>query len=119
MKFLVILIGIIGIILYLFFPAVNSERLCYEASQRQLDQISINILNQRSSKDAQCSQSVDVLFSLETCIQEATKSSSLAQYTNDTILRLVAIIRPYGKNLWNLKEEHNTTCSEFSWYLVP
>ena len=119
MKPLIVFIGICAIILYFFYPPVNSERLCYENSERDLNQISVNMLNQRLSKDAKCRQSGDAISALESCIVEATKSSDIAPYANDAILRIVALLRPYAKNLWILKEEHNSACADFFWYQLP
>jgi len=119
MKFIVGLLFIGAIAAYIFFPMVNSERLCYEESQKLLDRISVNVLNQRMTKDMECSGRTDILFALEDCIKEATRSSTVAQYTNDAVMRIVALLRPYGKNLWLLKEEHNNACSDFSWYQLP
>ncbi len=119
MKFWILILLVCGIFIYLFFPSVNKERQCYEMSQGNLDQISANILNQRSSKDTLCSQRADVLFNLETCIRDATKSSSVALYANNTVQRIVAIVRLYRNNVWALKVQHNEDCAEFRGYLLP
>lgn len=119
MKFFVILILLCIVLFFLFFPLVDRERQCYESSQANLDRISSNILNQRITKDMECSQRMDTLFNLESCMQDATKSSIVAQYANNTIQQLLAIIRPYGKNLWTLKAEHNQSCADYSWYQLP
>ncbi len=119
MKILVVFIGICAIMFYFFYPPVNSERLCYENSERNLNQISVNMLNQRSSKDTKCRESSDVISALESCIADATKSSTIAPYANDTIGRVVALLRPYAKNLWILKGEHNSACADFFWYQLP
>lgn len=115
--FATFLLGVIFLIL--FSPLVNTERLCYESSKTVMDQISANVFNQRFSKDMECSQSTDELFNLESCIQNATKSSTVAMYANDTIQRMVAIIRPYSSNVWTLKAEHNQMCANSSSYQLP
>jgi hypothetical protein len=119
MKFFFSLIILSVILFVLFFPLVNTERQCYEISQTYVDIISTNIFNQRITKDTECSQRMDVLYNLELCIQDATKSSMVAMYSNNMIQRIVSIIRPYAKNLWTLKEEHNQACENFSWYKLP
>ncbi len=110
--FALFLVG--AILVILFYPDVNRERLCYTASQDAINDIAANVLNQRLTKDMECSQSTEVLSNLESCMQEATKSSTVALYANDTVQRLVAIIRPYAKNLWTMKAEHNAACADFS-----
>jgi len=119
MKFWFIVILVCVTVFVIFFPLVNKERQCYETSQMILDQISANILNQRSSKDTQCSQRADALFDLEACVREATKSSTIATYANDTIQRIVAIVRLSSNNVWTLKAQHNEECAEFSRYQLP
>jgi hypothetical protein len=119
MKVWIIILLLCGVFFYLFFPSVNKERQCYETSQRNFDQISANILNQRFSKETLCSQRADVLFNLEICIRDATKSSSVAVYANDIIQRIVAMVRQSRTNLWTLKVQHNEECAEFRGYLLP
>lgn len=115
--FIAILIFVVAFIVY--FPLVNKERLCYEASQTTLDDINSDVIARGIPKSTQCERSTDALYALETCIRDATKSSTVALYANDTIQRIVAIIRPYGNNVWTLKAEHNETCAEFSRYQFP
>ena len=119
MKFWVGVLVIIALIFYFFFPLVNRERQCYVISQESLDQISSNVLNQKLTSDMECSQTTDTLFTLESCMQDATASSIVAQYANGTIQNIVAIIRPYAKNLWTLKEEHNAACATSGIYQLP
>jgi hypothetical protein len=115
--FIVILICVAAFILC--FPLVNKERLCYEASQTNLDNINSDVIARGIPETTQCERSTDALYTLETCIQDATKSSTVALYANDAIRRIVAIIRPYEKNVWTLKAEHNETCADFSKYQLP
>lgn len=115
--FIVILICVAAFILC--FPLVNKERLCYEASQTNLDNINSDVIARGIPKSTQCERSTDALFTLETCIQGATKSSTVALYANDTIQRIVAIVRLSGNNVWTLKAEHNEACAEFSRYQLP
>lgn len=116
MKYFIVVLIILAVFVIVLYPLVNNERVCYETSNARLDQISGNVLNLRITKDIECSQSTDVLDNLETCMQDATASSVVAIYANDMIQRIVAIIRPYEKNLWTLKAEHNQSCAGFSWY---
>lgn len=111
MKFWLGVIAIVAIICYFYFPIINTERMCYETAQKLSDQISSNVLNQLMTKDTQCSRMTDVLFDLDSCIHAATASSTVAQYTNGTIQNIVAIIRPYAENIWQLKADHNVACS--------
>jgi hypothetical protein len=119
MKFwlIVILIGVAASLL--FFPPVNKERVCYEASKATLAAIDYDVLARGIVKSTQCERSADALYTLESCIQDATKSSTVASYSNDAIQRFVAILRPYEQNLWTLKAEHNETCAEYSRYQLP
>jgi hypothetical protein len=119
MKFWIILLLLCSALFVLFYPVVNKERICYETSQKLLDDIATNVLNQRLSRSMECEQSTNALFDLESCIQDATKSGSIAAYTSEPIQRLVSIIRPYNKNLWTLKKEHNLDCTESSTYQLP
>src|SRR4030042_5773644 len=91
MKFWIIILLVCGIFFYFFFPSVNKERQCYAMSQRNVDQISANLLDKRSSKETLCSQRADALFNLETCIRDATKSSPITLYANDRVQRMVAM----------------------------
>jgi hypothetical protein len=119
MKFWIIVVLVCAIIFVLCFPLVNKERLCYEASQTSLDDINYDVVARGIQESTQCERSADVLYTLETCIQDATKSSAVALYANDTIQRIVAIIRPYAPNVWTLKAQHNEDCEEFSRYQLP
>ena len=119
MKFwiIVILIGVAAFLL--FFPPVNKERVCYEVSNAALSAIDYDIVSRGIPKSIQCERSADTLYTLESCIQDATKSSTVAVYANDVILRIVAVLRPYEHSLWTLKAEHNETCIEYSRYQLP
>lgn len=119
MKFWFIVILVCVTIFVLCFPLVNKERLCYEASQTSLNDINYDMLARGIPKSTQCERSADTLYTLETCIQNATKSSAVAVYANDTIQRAVAFFRPYEKNVWTLKAEHNETCAGFNNYQLP
>jgi hypothetical protein len=105
-----------AIIVYIFYPFISRQRQCYVNSDDDLSRISSNVDNLRISKDTSCSQTTESLFNLETCISDATKSSMVAQYTNDMITGIVQLIRPFGKNLWTLKTEHNQSCNSSSKY---
>lgn len=115
--FLVLLV--FGILFYLFFPSVNKERICYETGQAGLDTISTDILARGISLSTQCERSADVLYALEGCIREATKSSTIADLANDTILRIVATVRLSRANLWMIKAAHNEKCADFSSAQLP
>lgn len=107
------------ILFVLFFPLVNKERLCYEASKTSLDEITDDIIARGISKFTQCERSADALYTLETCIRDATKSSSVALHANYTIQRIVAIIRMSDNNVWTLKAEHNEECSDYRSSQLP
>lgn len=119
MKYFFALALILAFVVFIFYPPVNDERKCYDTSRVRLEQIATNVFNQRISRDKECGQTMDVLYDLELCMQEATKSSTIAIYANDTIQRLVTLIRPYAKSLWTMKEEHNQSCENYSWYMLP
>lgn len=119
MKFWIIILLVSGIFVYLFYPPVNKERLCYEASHAGLDTITTDIIARGITKFTQCERSADVLYTLETCIRDATKSSAVASRSNNTVQRIVAIIRQSGGNLWTLKAAHNEECSDFSSSQLP
>jgi hypothetical protein len=119
MKFWIIILLTCGIFFYFFVPPVNKERQCYAMSQRDLDQISVNLLDKRLSKETLCSARSDVLFNLETCIRDATKSGSIALYANDTVQSVVAMVRQSRITVWTLKVQHNEECAEFRGYLLP
>lgn len=113
MKFWLAVIAIVAIICYFYFPIINTERMCYETSQKLTDQISSTVLNYSLSLNDKCSRMTNVLTDLESCVHSATASSTVAQYTNGTIQNVVAIIRPYANNLWTLKANHNQECTNF------
>lgn len=119
MKFWITVLIVIGAIFYFYYPVINKERQCYETSQLLMSQISSNVLNQRLTKDVQCSQSTETLSDLEICIHDATGSSTLAHYTNDTMQTILAIIRPYGDDLWKQKAQHNLDCPDSETYQLP
>ncbi len=119
MKFWIIVLVILGAVFYILYPLVNRERQCYMISQADLSRIASNVLNMRISKETSCSESTDTLFTLEGCMQDATKSSMVAPYVNDTIQRIIAITRPYEKNLWTLKADHNLECAQSESYQLP
>lgn len=111
MKFWIGLLAICAIILYLYYPIINKERQCYQTVDLLTDQLATNVLNNRVASGDQCTQSTQILFDLENCIQEATSSSTLATYTNGTIQTVVDLSRPYSENLWRLKVDHNAACT--------
>jgi hypothetical protein len=119
MKVLIIVLLACGIFFYLFFPPANKERLCYEASQTNLEEINYDMLARGIPESTQCERSADALYTLETCIQDATKSSATASYANDFIQRIITVVRPYSQDIWQLKADHNKTCAEFSRYQLP
>lgn len=119
MRFFLIILLLSVIAFLLFFSPVNKERACYATSKVKLSDIDYDILSRGISKSMQCERSVDVLYTLESCIQDATKSSMVAGYANDMILRIVAILRPYEHSLWTIKADHNDTCAEYSRYQLP
>lgn len=119
MKYILALFLVFAFIVVVFYTPVNEERKCYNTSSIRFDQISVNVFNQRLTVDKECSESMDVLYDLELCLQDATKSSTIALYANDMIQRIEGIIRPYAKNLWTLKVDHNRKCENYSWYQLP
>lgn len=119
MKFLILVLLVFGIFFYFFYPPVNKERLCYEASKASLDTITTDIIARGITKFTQCERSADALYTLETCIRDATKSSTVAVRANNMIQRIVAIIRQSSNNLWTLKADHNKDCSDFSSSQLP
>jgi hypothetical protein len=119
MKFFIIVLLLCGIFFYLFFSPVNKERVCYETSQKSLDSITSDIIDKRIPLSTQCGRSADTLYTLETCIREATKSSAIAVKANDMILRIVATVRMSGGNLWTLKADHNEQCASFTQSQLP
>lgn len=113
-------IFIIGIIVtVLFYPPVNKERICYESAQSSMNDIAASVISRGLSQEEQCGKTTDALWTLESCMQEATKSSMVANYANGTIQQLVSIIRPYAKSLWTQKVEHNQECVNSSYYQIP
>ncbi|MCX6791566.1 MAG: hypothetical protein NT149_00825 [Candidatus Gottesmanbacteria bacterium] len=119
MKFWFIVILICVAVFILCFPLVNKERLCYEASQTSLDTITDDIIARGIPLSTQCERSADALYTLETCIRDATKSSAIASRANSMIQRIVATVRLSGTNLWMLKAEHNEECTDFSSSQLP
>ncbi len=119
MRFWIIILLAFGIFFYLFYPLVNKERLCYEASKASLDTIKTDIISRGITKFTQCERKADALYTLETCIRDATTSSTIAGRANDTVQRIVATVRLSGDNLWTLKEAHNKECSDFSSDQLP
>jgi hypothetical protein len=119
MKSWIITFIVLGVVLYMFFPLVNRQRQCYINSDADLSQIASNLENLRISRDASCSQTTESLFTLENCLSDATKSSMIASYTNGTIRGVVALIRPFGSDLWMLKADHNKECDSSSKYQLP
>ena len=101
------------------FPMVNTERVCYETSQQNMNVINENVPMRGWTKQSVCERSMDELFSLETCIQDATKSSFIADYVKDIIPRIVLIVRPYSNGVFTQKAAHNAQCAEFDWTLLP
>jgi len=119
MKLLILVLLLSGILFYLFFPLVNKERLCYEASKTNLDAITTDIIVRSIPLSTQCERSADALYTLEACILDATKSSAVATRANDMILRIVASVRMSDNNLWTLKADHNEKCMDFSSSQLP
>jgi uncharacterized membrane protein len=119
MKVLIIVLLACGTIFYLFFPPVNKERLCYEASQTSLEGINYDTLARGITASTQCERSADALYTLEACIQDATKSSAAATGANNVIQWMITVVRPYSQNIWQLKADHNETCAKFNRYQLP
>ena len=119
MKFIIFVLLACVMLFYLFFPPVNSERLCYEASQTSLNQITDDIIAKSISLSTQCDRSADTLSTLEACIKDATKSSIVASSANDIILQVVASIRMSDNNLGTLKADHNEKCIDFTGSQLP
>jgi hypothetical protein len=119
MRFWILILLLCGILFYLFFPPVNKERLCYEASKTSLDEITDDVIVRGISLSTQCDRRADALYTLETCIRDATKSSAIAPRANDMIQRVVATVRLSGANLWMLKADHNEECADFSGSQLP
>jgi hypothetical protein len=119
MKFWILVLLLCGILFYLFYPPVNNERLCYEASQASLDTITTDIISRGITKFTECEQSADVLYALESCIRDATQSSIVAPHVNDIIQQIVAVVRLSGTNIWMLKADHNKECADFSSSQLP
>lgn len=119
MKLLFALLLLFVLVFIALFPMVNMERTCYEISQKNIDTINVNVLTQSWSKQMVCEHRMDELSNLESCIQDATKSSYLADYTKDLIPRIVAIIRPYSNNVFTQKADHDMQCTDFRWTLLP
>lgn len=119
MRFWIIVLLVCITFFVLFFPLVNKERLCYEASKTSLDEITDDVIARGITKFTQCERSADALYTLETCIRDATKSSMIAAYANDTIQRIVGTVRLSSNNLWTLKAEHNEECSDYRSSQLP
>lgn len=119
MRFWIIILLVCIILFVLFFPVVNKERLCYEANKTTLDTITDDVIAKGIPKFTQCERSADALYTLETCIRDATKSSDVASRANNVIQRIVATVRMSGTNLWTLKAEHNDECALFTETQLP
>jgi hypothetical protein len=119
MKFWILVLLLCGMLFYLFYPPVNKERLCYEASQTSLNEITDDIIAKGIPLSTQCDRSADVLYTLESCIRDATASSVIASRANDTIQRIVASVRMSNNTVWMLKADHNQKCADFSSSQLP
>jgi len=119
MKVVIFILLACVMLFYLFFPPVNKERLCYEASQTSFNQINDDILSRSIPLSTQCDRSADTLSTLEACIKDATKSSIVATSSNDMIQQIVASVRMSDTNLWTLKADHNEKCIDFSDTQLP
>ncbi len=119
MKFWILVLLVIGILFYLFFPPVNTQRVCYQTNDSSLDAINSDIFARGISLSMQCERSADALYTLESCLRNATKSGTLAAQANDMITRIVAVVRYSRPNLWTLKATHNEKCVDFSDSQLP
>ena len=119
MKLLIIVLLMCVILLYLFFPPVNKERLCYETSQSSLNLINEYVISRDIQLSDQCDRTAGALYALEACIKDATKSSVVASSANDMIQQIVASVRMSDDNLWTLKADHNEKCIDFNDTQLP
>lgn len=119
MRFWIIFLLVCGIFLYFFYPPVNTQRICYQTNDSNLDAITSDIFARSISLSTQCERSADALYALEACIRDATKSGTLAARANDMITRIVAVVRYSRPNLWTLKAAHNEKCVDFSDSQLP
>lgn len=119
MKPFLIIVAIVVILGYFIFPMVNTQRICYETAQNDINDIQSNVLMRNWTEQKVCESRMDKIFTLEGCIQDATGSGMLATYTKEFIPRIVSMIRPYSKNVFTLKQDHNNECTNFSWTVLP
>lgn len=115
MKYIVGIIVLIIIAVVMVYPLVNSERLCYEKAQQLTDSIQVDVISRGITKQSVCEKRMDVLDSLESCVQAATASGTIADFAGDLIPRLVSVVRPYSNNVFTQKAAHNSECADFSW----
>lgn len=115
MKIFVAILVLLALAVYFLYPPVNSERICYETAQQSNDTLQVNVISRGLSKQAACEQQMDIVSSLESCIQTATASATVSQFSGDLIPRLLVIIRPYSKNIFTQKTDHNNDCADYSW----
>lgn len=114
----IIILILIGLFIFLF-PIVNTERMCYVNGDQRISDIRSNALWRGWDQRMVCESRMDAIFNLESCVQNATKSSTIAPYAATLIQKLVFIIRPSTTGISALKSDHNKECVNFDWSLLP
>lgn len=116
MKGLLLFIGILVAAFYLFYPPVSREKLCYEKTQKSYDDIGFKSGSRGWGQKEICENRWDVLSDLQDCVTQATAASQIARYTNSFIEGTVSFIRPFSKEFFTLRAEHNEECSQYPNY---
>ncbi len=113
MKAAIIGLGLLIIGILFIGPYVSRQKVCYDGSIRAINDINYQAASRGIAKDMICERRVVALTGLENCLRTATSGGQLVALLYPIIEGSLAIVRPVGKDLDMLKNEHNLECEEF------
>jgi len=113
MKYLFVILVIVGLFVFLVGPTLLNQKKCYDKAEDDIAQVNSNVMTRGWSLNQVCENKFRILSELESCVHNQNDTDKYAMYKERISNILIPYIRPLTNTVEAQQAQHDIDCSEF------